>query len=211
MQFSKSQLSIIALLVFTCLSLSSYAQSKMEYGIGIGLLYGDYYENSNLPEGFDFDIDEARFSPSVNGYLAYRITDRVKITSSPGINFLQHYEPFSNRELSAVYFHLPIGIQHHLIGDLSITAHLFYDYLANQAYAIDGEYVSVTDLADTRHLYGGSMGLAYGIGRYAEIQLMATHQFKTVNTFNLTDMNGDPLGNVMLKNRFLKFNLVFRG
>lgn len=211
MQFSKSQQSVFTLFVLLLLATTSFSQSKMEYGIGIGLLYGDYHETSNLPDGYEFDIDDAKFSPAVNAYIAYAATDKIKITASPGINFHLHNEPFSTRNLSAVYFHLPVGMQYKLIGNLSIMGDVFYDYLVNQSYEYRGEHGSVTDLADTRNLFGASTGLAYAIGRYLEIQLTASHQFNTVNSFDLTGLNGDVLGDVKLKNRFLKLNLVFRG
>ncbi len=211
MQFFKSLKSLYALIVFLSFTLSIHAQSKMEYGVGIGLLYGDYHESSNLPAGFEFDIDKAKLSPSVNAYVAYRMTEKTKLTTSPGINFLLHHEPFSSRNLSAVYFHLPLGIQYKVLGNLSVMGDLFYDYLVNQSYEFQSESISVTELADARHLYGGSLGVAYSVGRYVEIQLTANHQFNPVNTFTLTDLDGDPLGNVKLKNRFLKLNLVFRG
>lgn len=211
MQFSKSQQSAITLFVLMLLSSFSFAQSKMEYGIGIGIIYGDYHEKSNLPDGYDFDVDEARPSPSINGYVAYQLANNIKLTTSPGINFHLHHEPFNMRDLSIVYFHLPMGVKYNLIGDLSIMGDLFYDYLVNQSYEYRGEHVSVTERADTRNLYGASAGFAYDIGRYVEVQLTASHQFNSVNSFSVTGLNGDLVGDVNLKNRFIKLNLVFRG
>ena len=210
-------MSFIALFSFVLFSINSSAQSndepksKMEYGIGVGLIYGDYHEVNNLPEGFDIDIDEARLSPSVNTYIAYRATDKVKITTSPGLDFHFHNEPFSSLDLSSVHLHLPIGVQHRLSGNLSIIGDIYYDYLINQSYEVDDRNISVTDQADTRNLFGASIGLAYSIGKYLEVQLTGSHQFNAVNTFLLTDINGNVEGDVKLRNRFLRLNFVFRG
>lgn len=211
MHLIKSHLSVLALILFTLLCTSSLAQSSMEYGIGIGVLYGDYHENSNLPEGFDFDIDEAQFSPSINLYSAYRVSDKVKFTVSPGFNFLLHREPFRNSKISTIYLHAPVGLQYRLINNLSVIGSIYYDFLVNQSIEFQGENRSITDQSDTRHLFGANLGIAYSIGRYVEIQLTANHQFNTINTLSLIDSFGNALGNVKLKNRFLKLNLIFRG
>jgi|GEM_PF-6802588 len=209
--FSKSQYSKLTVCALLFISNAAWTQSRMEYGIGVGLIYGDYQESRNLPDGLELVVDQARFSPSVNTYVAYKATDRLKLTSSPGINFHLHNEPLGNRNLSSVYFHLPVGVQYKLVGNLSVMGDVFYDYLVNQSYVINDESVSVTNLVDTRNLYGASAGLAYSIGRYMEIQLTASHHFNSVNSYILTDLNGVEAGDVKLRNRFLKLNLVFRG
>ncbi len=211
MHFLKSQQSSLALLVLIFFTSTIFAQSKMEYGIGIGILYSDYHEINNLPDGFEFDIDEARISPSINAYAAYRVAEKTKITTSPGMNFLLHNEPYTTRNLSSMYLHLPIGAQHRILGNLSLMGDVFYDFLLNQSYEYRGEHGSFTDRANTKNLFGASAGLAYSIGRYAEIQLTASQHFNAVNTFPLTGAGNIVLGDVKLKNRFLKLNLVFRG
>jgi len=134
MQFSKSPQSLVALVVFLFLSFMTSAQSKMEYGIGIGLIYSDYHETNNLPDGIEIDIDSPKLSPSVNTYIGYKLNAKTIIAASPGINFHLHSEPFSERKLSTVYFHLPLGLQYKVGGNFSLLSDLFYDYLVNQSY-----------------------------------------------------------------------------
>ena len=211
MHYYQYQKSVFTLFVILLITSSLYAQSKMEYGIGVGLIYGDYYEGTNFSDDYSIYNDEAQFSPAINLYAAYSVSEKIKVTGSPGINFHLHRETLSDRDLTAVYFHLPVGLQYQLVGDLSIMGDVFYDYLINQSYEYQGEHISVSDLADTRNLFGASLGVAYSIGRYAEIQLTASHQLNTVNSIMATGPNGNNLGEIHLKNRFLKLNLVFRG
>ena len=187
-----------------------HAQSRWEYGIGIGINYGDFLVARSSPDVQIAVANEAIVLPYLATRYGYNINDKSKISLNPGISWNGSQSKEVDNESVGLYLELPLVYHRQLMGKLKATGGIQYQFLVSQGFQQGGRNTTTTDLVDSRNFFGVNIGLSYDIGKYAELVVSGHHNLNNLTTFDATDASGTQIGTISSSIRYLRFGIVFR-
>jgi len=187
----------------------------MEYGISFSLNYSDLHFTplENAPGVSTEDFYMPVFNPGVGVRAGYKLSEDMKLSINPGINWLGAKSESETEGLGkseGVYINIPLLIHYEFAKNISFNAGMSYDYLLNLSWTSGDQTFDGTASAENRSLFAAQTGISYAIGNMVELGLSYNHGLTPLSNFVFTDLNGNRIGESAMTNRYYQFKVTLR-
>lgn len=198
--------------LLSCFSVSfAFAQQTMEYGIGIGVHYGDYSEDIIFESDIQIpEIDKARILPSIQLRTAYILNERWKISINPSIILKGANDVFGAQRYTGYNVDFPLLAHFKIWNKVHFMAGPSYSHVAYFTIEQDGQKSDVTNSIPERNILAGVLGLAFDVNQHIEVNLTANADVNEAIIFGFTNDFGEPIGNINLRNQYISLAVILR-
>ncbi len=200
---------ILLLLCQLCIHLKG--QNQIEYGVGVGVIFGDYSEDIifesdvSLPE-----IDKSRFSMTFQTRSAYILNERWKISLNPSIVIKGANDVFGAQKYTGYNLDFPLLAHFKIWRKIEFMAGPSYSHVLHFTIEEDGLETDVTNSVPNRNIVAGVLGLGYTLNPYLEVILAANADINEAITIRYENDFGMPIGNINLRNQYLSLTILYR-
>jgi hypothetical protein len=208
-----SQRHIISLLFFFFLISYAklHAQSKWEYGLGLGINFSkiDYVDIAQTGQIIIGNDQSYNILSSIKSRIAYKVSNKLKFNANLDVNLLGTKAKFSDYAVRGIFLEVTPSIEYKLSTKFSIFAGPSYNYTAKLSHKIIDNYLSITDDVPNRWIIGISGGISYLVKHNISLNLRFSQQVNQVHQQILVDVNGDPAGSNRGRLHFFQMSFMY--
>ena len=204
--FQKVLLSCL-LLLFTTQIVT--AQSKFEYGVGVGINHSEIKEEISTPAGPARSQSKGIRLPALYLKVGYNHNKKIHFNSGLGLSWLGSFQrDLSAREI-ATTIEIPALLEWNATEHFLISSGPIYNYILDMTNDDAVQNIDILPSVNTRHHLGFQSGVAMS---YEIIELSLSYAHYLTNVFNLryTDENGNDIGTLVSRFRNFRIGITIR-
>ena len=185
------------------------AQSKFEYGVGLGINHSEIKEEISTPAGPARSQSKGIRLPALYLKVAYNQSKRIHFNSGLGISWLGSFQrDLSAREI-ATTIEIPALIEWNFADHFLLRSGPIYNYILDMTNDDTVQNIDLLPSVNTRHHLGLQLGGAFS---YEILELSLSYAHYITNVFNLryTDENGNDIGTLVSRFRNFRIGITIR-